>query len=71
MTELPPTFATQAPPVFDARLPKLTEADVEYISNAFPQLAEDVPNYDMEATVKFFQQRYVVLNSNMYNNYVC
>ncbi|CAH0749126.1 unnamed protein product [Diatraea saccharalis] len=57
MTELPPSFATQAPPVFDARLPKLTEVDVEFISNAFPQLASDVPSYDMESIVKFFRQR--------------
>ncbi|CAH2988589.1 unnamed protein product [Chilo suppressalis] len=57
MTELPPAFATQSPPVFDARLPKLTEEDVEFISNAFPQLASDVPTYDMESIVKFFRQR--------------
>ncbi|CAD0196283.1 unnamed protein product [Chrysodeixis includens] len=57
MTELPPTFATQAPPTFDANLPKLTEADVEYIATAFPDLAKDVPTYDMDATVQFFQQR--------------
>lgn len=60
MTELPPTFATQAPPVFDARLPHLTEEDVEYIAEAFPEYAKDVPNYDMESTVKFFQQRFVI-----------
>ncbi|XP_053624593.1 RB1-inducible coiled-coil protein 1 isoform X2 [Plodia interpunctella] len=57
MTDLPPPFATQAPSVFDAKLPKLTETDVEFISNSFPQLTEEVPKYDMEATVKFFQQR--------------
>lgn len=57
MTELPPAFATQTPPVFDARLPKLSEEDVEYIANTFPELAKDVPNYDMEMIVKFFQQR--------------
>uniref|UniRef100_A0A2A4KA47 RB1-inducible coiled-coil protein 1 n=1 Tax=Heliothis virescens TaxID=7102 RepID=A0A2A4KA47_HELVI len=57
MTELPPAFATQGPPTFDASLPKLTEADVAYIANAFPDLSKDIPNYDMEATVQFFQQR--------------
>lgn len=74
MTELPPTFATQAPPTFDANLPKLTEADVEYIANAFPDLAKDVPSYDMDATVQFFQQRYVVAFYNssyvLLNNFV-
>ncbi|XP_072936343.1 RB1-inducible coiled-coil protein 1-like isoform X1 [Epargyreus clarus] len=59
MTELPPAFATQAPPAFDARLPTITQEDVEFISNAFPLLAADVPKYDMEATVKFFQQRLI------------
>jgi hypothetical protein len=58
MTELPPSFATQAPSVFDARLPKLSGEDVEYISNAFPEYASGVPNYDMEVIVKFFRQRY-------------
>ncbi|XP_050549281.1 RB1-inducible coiled-coil protein 1-like isoform X3 [Spodoptera frugiperda] len=57
MSELPPTFATQAPPIFDANLPKLTEADVDYITHQFPDLCEDVPNYDMDSTVQFFQQR--------------
>ncbi|KAJ8729559.1 hypothetical protein PYW08_001140 [Mythimna loreyi] len=57
MTELPPTFATQGPPTFDANLPKLTEADVAYIANAFPVLSEDIPSYDMDSTVQFFQQR--------------
>lgn len=58
MTELPPPFATQAPPVFDARLPKLTYADVDYISNAFAHLSKDIPVYDMTSTLQFFQQRY-------------
>ncbi|XP_049871994.1 RB1-inducible coiled-coil protein 1 isoform X2 [Pectinophora gossypiella] len=57
MTELPPTFATQAPPLFDAKLPKLTDEDVEYIASTFPEFVNDVPNYDMETTVQFFQQR--------------
>ncbi|XP_045510745.1 RB1-inducible coiled-coil protein 1 isoform X2 [Colias croceus] len=57
MTDLPPTFATQAPPTFDSKLPKLTSEDVEFVANAFPELAKDVPKYDMDATVKFFQQR--------------
>ncbi|XP_073941535.1 autophagy-related 17 isoform X2 [Choristoneura fumiferana] len=57
MTELPPAFATQSPPVFDAKLPQVTDDDVELISRTFPQLASDVPSYDMETTVKFFQQR--------------
>ncbi|XP_063376066.1 RB1-inducible coiled-coil protein 1 [Cydia fagiglandana] len=57
MTELPPAFATQSPPAFDARLPQVTDEDVQLIATAFPQLAKDVPNYDMETTVKFFQQR--------------
>ncbi|KAM3962789.1 LOW QUALITY PROTEIN: autophagy-related 17 [Aphomia sociella] len=57
MTELPPAFATQAPPPFDARLPQLTAADVDCIASALPQLASDVPAYDMEPTIKFFQQR--------------
>lgn len=60
MTELPPAFATQAPPTFDGKLPQLTVEDVRYIATAFPHLAEAVPNFDMESTVKFFQQRYVV-----------
>lgn len=59
MTELPPAFATQAPPAFDARLPTITQEDVDFISNAFPLLAADVPQYGMEATVKFFRQMYV------------
>lgn len=68
MTELPPTFATQGPPPFDANLPKLTEADVAYIANALPDLSVDIPSYDMDSTVQFFQQRYdifekIVLNS--------
>lgn len=58
MTELPPAFATQTPPTFDAQLPKLTEADVEYIANEFPDLTQDIPTYNMDATVLFFQQRY-------------
>ncbi|CAG5056660.1 unnamed protein product, partial [Parnassius apollo] len=57
MSDLPPTFATQAPPAFDARLPKITDEDVQLISNTFQELAQDVPHYDMEAAVKFFQQR--------------
>ncbi|XP_013181334.1 PREDICTED: RB1-inducible coiled-coil protein 1 isoform X1 [Papilio xuthus] len=57
MTELPPAYATQAPPVFDARLPNISDEDVDYISNTFPELAKDVPQYDMETTVKFFHQR--------------
>ncbi|KAL4715117.1 hypothetical protein ACJJTC_012164 [Scirpophaga incertulas] len=57
MTELPPAFATQTPPSFDARLPKLTSEDVDYITNTFPQLANDVPNYNMDSIVKFFEQR--------------
>ncbi|XP_038222835.1 RB1-inducible coiled-coil protein 1 isoform X1 [Zerene cesonia] len=57
MTDLPPTFATQAPPTFDSKLPKLTNEDVEFVSSAFPELAKDVPKYDMDSTVKFFQQR--------------
>ncbi|XP_039764443.1 RB1-inducible coiled-coil protein 1 isoform X2 [Pararge aegeria] len=57
MTDLPPPFATQAPPAFDVKLPKLTNEDVEFISNAFPDLASEILKYDMEATVKFFQQR--------------
>ncbi|KAL0894622.1 hypothetical protein ABMA27_013184 [Loxostege sticticalis] len=57
MTDLPPTFATQVPPEFDARLPKLSEEDVEFIANAFPHLAKDVPSCDMESVVKFFRQR--------------
>ncbi|XP_075992089.1 autophagy-related 17 isoform X2 [Anticarsia gemmatalis] len=57
MSELPPVFATQAPPLFDANLPKLTDSDVEFIANAFPELANEVPSYDMDATVQFFQQR--------------
>ncbi|XP_037298027.1 RB1-inducible coiled-coil protein 1 isoform X2 [Manduca sexta] len=64
MTEIPPAFATQAPPPFDERLPKLTDADVEYIASAFPELAKDVPNYDMESTIKFFQQRISVSSSD-------
>lgn len=54
---MPPVFATQTPLVFDGRLPKLSEEDVEYIANTFPELAKDVPNYDMETIVKFFKQR--------------
>ncbi|CAH0700739.1 unnamed protein product [Spodoptera exigua] len=57
MCELPPTFATQAPPIFDANLPKLTEADVDYITHEFPDLCDDIPSYDMDSTVQFFQQR--------------
>ncbi|XP_068620950.1 RB1-inducible coiled-coil protein 1 isoform X2 [Battus philenor] len=57
MTDLPPTFATQAPPVFDGLLPKITDEDVQFISNMFPELTEDVPQYSMETIVKFFQQR--------------
>ncbi|XP_060802696.1 RB1-inducible coiled-coil protein 1 isoform X2 [Amyelois transitella] len=59
MTELPPPFATQAPPVFDAKLPRITDTDVEYIAKSFPHLTEEVPKYDMDATVKFFEQRLV------------
>lgn len=59
MTELPPAFATQTPSTFDGKLPQLTDEDVEYIATAFPQLAEAVPSFDMESTVRFFQQRYV------------
>ncbi|XP_026487312.1 RB1-inducible coiled-coil protein 1 isoform X1 [Vanessa tameamea] len=61
MTDLPPPFATQAPPAFDAKLPKLTDEDVEFISESFPDLGIDVPKYNMELIVKFFQQR---LNSS-------
>lgn len=60
MTDLPPPFATQAPPNFDERLPKLTAEDVEFVADAFPDLEADVPKYDMDLVVKFFQQRYVV-----------
>ncbi|KOB71770.1 putative rb1-inducible coiled-coil 1, partial [Operophtera brumata] len=52
MTELPPAFATQTPSTFDGKLPQLTDEDVEYIATAFPLLAEAVPNFDMESTVK-------------------
>ncbi|XP_028039765.1 RB1-inducible coiled-coil protein 1 isoform X1 [Bombyx mandarina] len=62
LTDLPPAFSTQAPPVFDDRLPKITDTDVEFILNSFPDLAKDVPQYDMEATVKFFQQRLSAIN---------
>lgn len=58
MAELPPAFATQSPPPFDANLPKLTDSDVEFVANAFPDLAKEVPVYDMNETVQFFQQRY-------------
>lgn len=58
MAELPPAFATQSPPPFDANLPKLTDSDVEFVANAFPDLAKEVPIYDMNETVQFFQQRY-------------
>ncbi|CAF4767829.1 unnamed protein product [Pieris macdunnoughi] len=57
ITDMPPTFATQAPPAFDGKLPKLTNEDVDFVTQTFPALAKDVPKYDMEATVKFFQQR--------------
>ncbi|CAG9567347.1 unnamed protein product [Danaus chrysippus] len=57
MTDLPPPFATQAPSIYDSRLPELTDTDVEYISEALPDWTSDVPKYDMESTVKFFQQR--------------
>ncbi|XP_013133837.1 PREDICTED: RB1-inducible coiled-coil protein 1 isoform X1 [Papilio polytes] len=57
MTELPPAYATQAPAVFDARLPNISDEDVHHISDTFPELAKDVPQYDMETTVKFFHQR--------------
>nr|XP_032529594.1 RB1-inducible coiled-coil protein 1 isoform X3 [Danaus plexippus plexippus] len=57
MTDLPPPFATQAPSLYDSRLPELTDTDVEYISEALPDWTSDVPKYDMESTVKFFQQR--------------
>ncbi|XP_045484758.1 RB1-inducible coiled-coil protein 1 isoform X3 [Pieris rapae] len=57
ITDMPPTFATQAPPPFDGKLPKLTNEDVEFVTQTFPELAKDVPKYDMEAIVKFFQQR--------------
>ncbi|CAH2104840.1 unnamed protein product [Euphydryas editha] len=57
MTDLPPPFATQAPPAFDAKLPKLTADDVEFVSGAFPDLGVDVPKYDMDHVIKFFQQR--------------
>ncbi|CAB3249818.1 unnamed protein product [Arctia plantaginis] len=57
MTEFPPAFATQSPPPFDANLPKLTDSDVEFVANAFPDLAKEVPAYDMNDTVQFFQQR--------------
>ncbi|XP_045518516.1 RB1-inducible coiled-coil protein 1 isoform X3 [Pieris brassicae] len=57
ITDMPPTFATQAPPPFDGKLPKLTSEDVEFVTQTFPALAKDVPKYDMEAIVKFFQQR--------------
>ncbi|XP_047509806.1 RB1-inducible coiled-coil protein 1 isoform X3 [Pieris napi] len=57
ITDMPPTFATQAPPPFDGKLPKLTNEDVEFVTQTFPALAKDVPKYDMQATVKFFQQR--------------
>lgn len=63
MAELPPPFATQAPPTFDGRVPRLTREDVEFIASAFPELAVDVPSHDMEATVKFFRQRWVFLKS--------
>ncbi|CAH2066391.1 unnamed protein product, partial [Iphiclides podalirius] len=57
MTDLPPPFATQPPPAFDSRLPGISDEDVDSICTTFPELARDVPRFDMEATVKFFQQR--------------
>ncbi|XP_041974163.1 RB1-inducible coiled-coil protein 1 isoform X2 [Aricia agestis] len=57
MSDLPPHFATQSPPTFDAKLPQLSDEDVEFISKTFPELSEEVPKYDMDATVKFFRQR--------------
>ncbi|CAK1549757.1 unnamed protein product [Leptosia nina] len=57
MADLPPPFATQAPLPFDVKLPKLTNEDVEFVSSTFPDVAKDIPKYDMEGTVKFFQQR--------------
>ncbi|XP_048484264.1 RB1-inducible coiled-coil protein 1 isoform X2 [Plutella xylostella] len=58
MTELPPPFATQTPPIFDSRVPKLTDEDWKFVSTAFPDLAAEVPQYDMEATIRFFRQRF-------------
>ncbi|CAH0726558.1 unnamed protein product, partial [Brenthis ino] len=57
MTDLPPPFATQAPQPFDLKLPQLTNEDVELVTTSFPDLATDVPKYDMDVIVKFFQQR--------------
>lgn len=57
LADLPPTFATEAPLLFDSRLPKLLNTDAEYVSNIFPDLAKDVPLYDMEVVVNYFRQQ--------------
>ncbi|VVC90319.1 unnamed protein product [Leptidea sinapis] len=57
MTDLPPTFATQAPPAFDIKLPKLSDDDIKVMSNSFSDLVSHIPTYDMDAVVKFFEQR--------------
>ncbi|XP_050675429.1 RB1-inducible coiled-coil protein 1 isoform X2 [Leptidea sinapis] len=62
MTDLPPTFATQAPPAFDIKLPKLSDDDIKVMSNSFSDLVSHIPTYDMDAVVKFFEQRLQTYN---------
>lgn len=55
--DIPPPYATQAPKIFDADLPRLTQNDVETLTNCLPHLTPEIPPYDMSPIIHFFQIR--------------
>lgn len=54
----PPAFATQTPAIFDNRLPNLTKADLQYLSEAIPNIASKIELPDLKFVLDFFATRY-------------
>lgn len=56
MSDLPPSFATQAPSIFDSSLPKITVDDIEHLKNDIPELTGSLTVPDL-SSINFFMTK--------------
>ncbi|XP_048519094.1 RB1-inducible coiled-coil protein 1-like isoform X3 [Dendroctonus ponderosae] len=54
MSDIPPTFATEAPTMFDAQLPNVSAEDIEKLRKQVPDFIENLIVPDMSHVANFF-----------------
>lgn len=54
MSDIPPTFATEAPTMFDAHLPNVSTEDVEKLRKLLPEFIDNLTIPDMSHVANFF-----------------